>query len=401
MKNKILFVTYGGGHAKIILPIVKALKKQADYEIYILALTTATAYFKENGIDTFGFKDILPLFTNEEQKQIINYGRALAENNSVVDYNESIAYMGISYFELVNLHGEDKANSLLEKKGRAAFLPEVALTKFLSSISPRVLVTTVSPRAEQAAIIAAKALSIPSVCINDFINNNSAKRVAQTEPDITCVISKGVANQINILNDTLDIRVTGNPAFDRLANLNYNRLDLIKKIGVSGKKKVILWAAQREHDIHPFTGKEGKPLLPRMVEAELVKIALDDKFDIILRSHPNDIIDYEQHQNIIDGNDFSLDELLYVCDVVITISSTVGYEGLLLGKGLLTIEGATINEDGPYNEVGLSMPIFDLNDIGDSLSIVLEDRKSIVGEGSLLGKATNNICKIIEELISE
>ncbi|KOO10095.1 hypothetical protein AKJ18_36015, partial [Vibrio xuii] len=108
-----------------------------------------------------------------------------------------------------------------------------------------------------------------------------------------------------------------------------------------------------------------------MVEAELVKIALDDKFDIILRSHPNDIIDYEQHQNIIDGNDFSLDELLYVCDVVITISSTVGYEGLLLGKGLLTIEGATINEDGPYNEVGLSMPIFDLNDIGDSLSIVL------------------------------
>ena len=44
---KILFVTYGGGHAQAVLPIVEKIK--SNFDVYVLALTTASNVFKGDG----------------------------------------------------------------------------------------------------------------------------------------------------------------------------------------------------------------------------------------------------------------------------------------------------------------------------------------------------------------
>lgn len=289
MINKILFVTYGGGHSKLVLPIIKQLQALAQYEVISLALTTAANDFTTENVDFKGFKDILPLYSLQEKNTCIDYGKSLAVKNSAVNYDESIAYLGVSYFELVKEHGEEEAQKLYKNKGRAAFLPVNALLKFMSAVEPCLLVTTVSPRAEEASILAAKKLNITSICINDFINKNSANRISRVAPDITCVINENVKKQLLQLNSALDVRVTGNPAFDRLALKTIDKKIVKKELNLKGP--VVLWAAQREHAIHPFTNKKGDVDLPRKVEKALFEVAKDTGISFVFRSHPNDPID--------------------------------------------------------------------------------------------------------------
>jgi len=399
--KKILFVTYGGGHSKLILPIVKQLQALAQYEVISLALTTAANDFSKENIDFKGFKDILPFYSIQEQNSCITYGKKLAEKNGAVNYDESIAYLGISYFELVKEYGEEEAQKLYENKGRAAFLPTNALFKFMSAIEPSLLVTTVSPRAEEASILAAKKLNIPSICINDFINKNSANRISRIEPDITCVINENVKKQLAKLNSTLDIRVTGNPAFDRLALSTIDKKTVKKQLNIKGP--VVLWAAQREHSVHPFTNKKGDVKLPRKVESALYDIAKSSDVNFIFRSHPNYPVDYSIYNSyVIDGNLYSLDELLHIADIVITISSTVGYEGLILGKKLITIEGSTLNDDGPYHELNMSEGVNDLADLRSVIETLIADENKLQVEvGGFNGDAANKIVKLIKCVINE
>jgi len=397
----ILFVTYGGGHSKLILPIVKQLKQLAQYEIISLALTTAANDFSKENIDFIGFKNILSLYSIQEQNACITYGEKLAEKNGSVNYDESIAYLGISYVELVKKHGEEEAQKLYKNKGRAAFLPINALLKLMKTIEPSLLVTTVSPRAEEASILAAKKLSIPSICINDFINKNSADRIARIAPGITCVINENVKKQLVNLNSSLDVRVTGNPAFDRLALKTIDKNTVKKQLNIKGS--VVLWAAQREHAIHPFTNKVGDVKLPRKVESALYDIAKSSDVNFIFRAHPNDPIDYSIYNScVIDGNSYSLDELLHMADIVITISSTVGYEGLILGKKLITIEGSTLNDDGPYHELNMSEGVNDLADLKGVIETLIEEDKnnSQIEVGKFNGDAANQIVKLIKCIIN-
>jgi len=401
MIKKILFVTYGGGHSKLIIPLIKKLHEVGQYEITSLALTTAANDFSRENITYKGFKDILPLYSTQDQNACITYGKKLASKNGTVSYDESVSYLGISYFELVNEHGKEEAQKLYAKKGRAAFLPINALLKFMSTIKPSLLVTTVSPRAEEASILAAKNLQIPSICINDFINKNSANRIARIAPNITCVVNENVKKQLEKLNNDLDIRVTGNPAFDRLSLRDMDKNAIKKQLGLEGP--VVLWAAQREHAIHPFTNKKGDVDLPRKVEQALFDIATTSNINFVFRSHPNDPIDYSIYKSCVkDGNAYSLDKLLHIADVVVTISSTVGYEGLILGKKLITIEGSTLNDDGPYHELNMSAGVNDLTDLKSTIehSIYSIDPQLVNGD-TFKGDAADKIVKVIKNVINE
>ena len=121
MKKKVLFVTYGGGHAAMIVPVIRSLEKYTDIEIESLALTTGGAYFKRHGLPYKGYKD----FITPEDTQALEYGEKLSaihhNPESGIDEEETIAYLGLSYFELVQQHGEEKAAELWEQWARCFF----------------------------------------------------------------------------------------------------------------------------------------------------------------------------------------------------------------------------------------------------------------------------------------
>ena len=57
--KKIVFVTYGGGHVNMLVPVIKELQKQDNLELIVLGLTTAGSVLKNNNIPYIGFKDLL------------------------------------------------------------------------------------------------------------------------------------------------------------------------------------------------------------------------------------------------------------------------------------------------------------------------------------------------------
>ena len=70
-----LFVTYGGGHVKMVLPIAEKLLKDG-YSAYIFALTTAINTLKHTSVPYFSYKD-LPM----QNLDVIRQGKNIDENN--------------------------------------------------------------------------------------------------------------------------------------------------------------------------------------------------------------------------------------------------------------------------------------------------------------------------------
>jgi hypothetical protein len=109
----ILFVTYGGGHAQMVWPVVNALKQNqrlidGEHAIRVLALPAAKAILDRNDVPSFSFADY---FDDVEDADARAWGEELAKIHhspaSGIDIRESIAYLGLSYKDLVDRLGPD------------------------------------------------------------------------------------------------------------------------------------------------------------------------------------------------------------------------------------------------------------------------------------------------------
>jgi len=154
MKKTLLFVAYGGGHINALLPVIRVLSKIPDYNIEVLGLTTAAAILEKEGIPYFGFRHLI----TEDDKSALSWGEKLAKdtNHQSVTHEETVAYLGLSYMDLINRLEKDEAERLYAEKDRKAFLPLSVTEKLFEKIRPDLVVATSAPRTEQAAILAAQ-----------------------------------------------------------------------------------------------------------------------------------------------------------------------------------------------------------------------------------------------------
>ena len=145
MKKKLLFVCYGGGHVAIMIPLLRELAGRTDIECTVLALTTAEQRLREAGFSSLGFRH----FLRADDSCARDMGERLIEgvDHHTVSAEESLAYLGLSYCDLVSQMGENEAKRLYAEKGRAAFLPLSVLERVMDSVQPDLVVTTTSPRA--------------------------------------------------------------------------------------------------------------------------------------------------------------------------------------------------------------------------------------------------------------
>ena len=119
---KLFFISYGGGHAKMLIPVIKSLPKDIDYTY--LALNTAINDATQEGIRFNTLLDYKNLFSDE---RIELYGeRLLIENHSKglnISKELSKFSLGLNYLDLVLTHGEEFAEKMYQLKNRQAFLP--------------------------------------------------------------------------------------------------------------------------------------------------------------------------------------------------------------------------------------------------------------------------------------
>jgi len=356
--KRVLFVSYGSGHIKMVVPVAKAVQDSGLAQPVVLALTTAAPVARAAGLHVVQFKD----FLQPEDEAALNRGRQLIKDlgDTVFDAEESVAYLGLSFVDLENELGTVAAENEYRKRGRHAFLPVRTLTRILRVLQPDVVVATNSPRAERAAIISAGALGIPALCMVDLFAIDEVKWIGQP----------GYANRICVLNAAVrdfliaagrqphEVVVTGNPSFDAL-----NSPEAIKAGHQLRQQRgwldhrVLLWPTQSEPATHPFDGRPGDPTLPLQVLQQLVQWTEgQDNAVLCIRPRAGEAPpSVPTHERIVlTGQDIALPTLLHACDLVVTLTSTVGLEGHLAGCRLVQVSGSVFDPAMPLLRFGIA-----------------------------------------------
>lgn len=327
------------------------------------------------------------------------HGQRLAAEapvNPLVPVVESVAYLGSGYRDLEDDFGVDEAARRFAANGRASFLPVGTLRGILAAVAPDVVLTTNAPRSERAAVLAARALGIPAVVVVDLFALEELDWLARpTFADALCVLSQSVKERlVSAGRPAVDVHVTGNPVFDRLADpaLAERGRALRTTRGWEGRR-VITWASQPEL---------GDPQLPRRIEAALIA-ALDDhpQWQLVIRPHPNDqYAPPTPHPRLtLSTRADDLHTLLAASDVVVTMTSTVGLEAVLLGKPLVTWDLSENTRYCPYSAMGFSRGVTEL----EQLAMAIDEAGSGQGAAPILppiGRAREGVLAALDQLLA-
>jgi hypothetical protein len=397
--KKVLFVCYGSGHVTMVLPVAKALQEGGLASVQVLGLTTAAPVVKAAGLHLLQVRDFAGLDDAAALARGLELATAMGQ---VADVEESAAYLGLCYSELVEEVGEEEAQRRYQSDGRQAFLPKRLLSRILAAVQPDLLVVTNSPRAERAAVLAAREQGLPAVCMVDLFAVDEVRWIGEA----------GYADRICVLNDHVkrflieagrrpeEIHVTGNPAFDvlRSADLREQGLALRARSGWKDKH-VLLWPSQVEPERHPFDGRRGDPLLPSRLLAALVDWTLKQD-DIVLCVRPRAgerVPDLPDDKRIrVTGQDWPLPELLAAVDTVVTLSSTVGLEGALAGARLIQVLGSMFDDAMPLGRFGIADAVVPLGGLEPALQ---QWARAPRRAGEQVAAATPRVLAVLREFL--
>lgn len=392
-----LFICYGGGHVKMLSPVIKELSVRG-WNTPVLGLTTAYDYLSSVGLSPLGFKDFVDL---KKDSYALEIGKRLREREDAgkISEKETIAYLGISYAELEEKLGATEARKAYQKSGRQAFFPIFFMERICRSISPDVVIATSSPRAEKAAIYAAKKLKIPSIALNDlFFPKNSLLWFGDKDfGDRVCVLSQlDKERLLSAGRSEEEVVVTGNPIFDILFERRENSTTKI-----SSTKKRILWVSTPEPAYFPSYDIYSDPNLPLKIEKFLISIVSKYKnWHLTIRRHPN-----EPSCNLIPTPQVSIscykDDLIsdiLSSDLVVTTYSTATLEAHILGKTVLCLELSPYSALFPFPDYGIAHGVSNWNEIEEKISSLVDAPKPLPLAIQKAGNATNLIAETIEEL---
>jgi hypothetical protein len=343
-----LFVTYGGGHVGMVLPVIRELEALwPGVDCQLMALTTG--HLRAKAVrPTLGYRDCLHLVDADAARQ---WGTRLSEGNTSPDVpiDETIAYLGINYLDLIAQHGEVGAADIYRQQGRYGFLPLRFMARLIDAWQPDVVVATNSPRSEQAALEAAKGLGIPSVGMVDLFGLDSDTYVHRdTKPDWTCVVAERVRDRLVQRGFPAgSVVATGNPAFDGLFSEDNQRRAqaFLAERGWQGLRPV-LFAGHWEPQAHPATPVPAGQALPREIESVLREhVRQSTDLALIVRYHPSDWTQYprlpdEPRIHFSEPPREPIHPLILASAAVVVQTSTVGLESAVAGKPVISVENS-------------------------------------------------------------
>jgi hypothetical protein len=357
-----LFVSYGGGHLRALLPVARRVQELGIAAPVYLALTTAAPVAAKAGLRCLRFADLL----RSSDEYAISMGEQLFGRLDVqaADRSESVAYLGLSYAELEVQLGKQAAADLYQRFGRQAFLPVETLKRAIRQCGASLVVTTNSPRAERAAVHAARALGVPSVCVVDL--GGIEERDILADPayaDALCVLNDGVrSNLVSAGRPPATVWVTGNPAFDTVND------PAMKSAGAACRQQagwerlhVCLFASSPEPQHSPGIAGTGDPAFPRKIEDALIdQVRSNPSLALWVRRHPSEpaaaAIARAAHPRVrVSDGDMPLHAAIHASDEVIVTVSTVGIEAALAGKPVTQVRGSILDalHAELFNVIGL------------------------------------------------
>lgn len=360
MKKRILFVAYGAGHIRTLLPIADRIINDPPlskkFNPIILALTTARLEVEKSGLPYIGFQDLGKLSDLARK-----WGEKLASSlpaNADIPHSETVAYLGRSYADLISEHGHKKAALLYAEKGRAAFFPLSTAKQALNDLKIDVVIATNSPRAEHAFLEAARQTKRKSLTVWSSLASHEIAWVGQASfTNVVCVDSLYAQQKMLDAGRPIEeIVLTGNPQFDSLSTYSQEEITRLRKSkGWKPQDKILLFAQQNEPAIHPFTGEKGDIALPKKLNDQFISSLknTNSQVKLCIRYHPNQTpIPCARHPKLTESNQSEdLGVLLNAVDAVFTCSSTVAYQAAILGKPIIQGMFSIFSKDICFKEI--------------------------------------------------
>lgn len=397
--KKVLFVCYGSGHVKMVVPVARALQERGLAQVQVLGLTTAADVVRAACLPLLQVKD----FVRPGDERALEHGRRLcAALGQVADPQETAAYLGLSYAELEDEVGAEEAARRYARDGRQAFLPLKTLERIVGQVRPDLVFATNSPRAERAAITAARRLGVAAICLVDLFAVDEVRWIGQPGyADAVCVLNEEVRRfLVEAGRRPEEIRVTGNPAFDRLNEPGQVAAGAAIRLREGWQdRRVVLWPEQAEPAFHPFDGRPGDPTLPDRARQALVGWT---------RAHPDAVLCVRPRagdappalpdtpQVRLTGQDWPLAPLLHAVDSVVTLTSTVGLEGHLAGARLVQVTGSVFDEAMPLARFGIADEAVPVAGLPEALERCTRLGRRPAGAA---GGATDRVAAVVAEFL--
>jgi hypothetical protein len=344
----------------MVIPVAQECIRRGLAEVEVLALTSAAATARAAGLKVRQFRD----FVRGDDAPALRWGEELArtmESGGSVEPEETRAYLGLSFADMVSDVGEEEAWRRYRAYGRHQFFPVRTMERILAQVEPSLVVITNSPRAERAAGVAARRLGVPALCINSMFAID----------EIAWLSESGFCNRLCVLNEEVrrrfidagrraeEVVVTGNPSFDALVQPRFRATgETLRLQFPSGTREIVLWASQPEYRSHPTApGLVGDPLLPAYILTEMLTWAdAAPGRHLIIRPHPNESIDDPGRANatLLTTRDCDIAVALNACDVVATMTSTVALQAHALGLPVVQVRGSIFDHSMPLAAMGIA-----------------------------------------------
>lgn len=331
INHKGFFPTYGGGHVKAVIPIIKSLI-QRGFDIEVLGLTNSVCELSKASLKFKCIAEYSYVYSSEEQKVIFELGSAAIEGpNKVIDRNDAIWYHGIGLLELSKDVGQHNALIKYKEFGRKVFLPVDFAYRLLSKLKPNFIFVTCGQRLEHAFAVAANLLNIKVFRLVDLIGNSI---------EIDYAATFLVGNELErrkLLEVSLgqhNIIVTGNPNFEYFKDSNTS-IDEEKKTQITyfSQPKV----AGRNNVLEVFN--------------TISSIFPDISF--LYKPHPSeDVSDLVLLSENIKLVSVDANQLIANSQLVITHFSSVGFQAINQNKPLLKINFNSSKFPIDYTEMG-------------------------------------------------
>lgn len=352
----------------MVYPVVQALQQSEAFargqlSVRVLALPAATCTLKANGIDCLGFGDFLDPIGDADA---VAWGRALAEKHHSptigVEYEDSVAYLGLCYKDLVLRHGEAGAAALMARKGRQAFLPLSVMARVFDRLQPDFVVTSNSPRSEAAAIEVANTRGIDNLIMTDLFTGLGGYLLKGRTITFLNVVARDMFKADGLVDgSTSEFHCTGNPAFDKILGLPRQKDPawMAAHFPEVGARKAVLHADMPaywdSHQLHSHFKTEDET----RVELEACYLAtLANDAAYLVRPHPSqDRAFYEQwlsgKPRAYLAADCNLHRLLVNADLLLARTTTVGLEAALMHRRILQLDWK-LHRDLPLAAMGIA-----------------------------------------------
>lgn len=389
----------------MILPVLNSLRKtHPQIKCDLLALTTGRARAIEEGETPWGYSDFVRLY---DEEAVAYWGnRLLAGNRSPdVDGNESCAYLGINYLDLIDQNGLQGAAEIYSREGRYGFRPLGFMRRLLDEIRPDVVIATNSPRTERAALEVAVQQKIPCVGMVDLFAQDGDSYISQKEkPNWTCVISERIKQRLVDRGFKSEgVIVTGSPAFDGLFSPR-NRAaaeDFLKQRGWETLNP-ILWTGHIEPLADGVPDVEALYRFPLSIETALREFVTRRKdLALIVRYHPSQWQDFPRlgpHEKVYFSvpSQEAIHPLILASKAVVVQNSTVGLQAAVAGKPVVSLEHSlSVLESFSLSKLGVSTPCFSTGELPVVLDSLLASPAAAPQEYASDGNAADRVATVI------